>query len=361
MAINPLVLPNLSTGSFKSLGHTTSRTFADHLGDVVNVKGMGAKGDGTTDDRAAIQAAFDLAFGTAGSPHGNANRFLNRPVFFPAGNYRINAPLYLTNVIGGHIFGAGTQNTKLFYTGSISGNTVVANGISPLIMTNGFAFSRMEGMNLAISGANTTCLYLFQNGAQGQTNADTFNDMLFEGATAGALIGFDANALCSEMIFNACQAIGCPSYGFRNINNNALNNLFIGGGAAQCGIGYSIPTGSVHLYGSSLANNWTDVVCGSNPMIISGARTESANFVTNGADTLVTIQGCIQDNSVSGAGNFLSATLGKTIVDGCVTVGTGATTGKIIGASGTTIYLRGNQFRNTAYLSSFTGTVGQNI
>jgi len=352
---------NLATASIKALGHTASRTLAAHMGEVVNVKGMGAIGSGLVDDRAAIQAAFDLAFGPAGSPHGTGSRFLNRPVYFPPGNYRVDAPLYLTNVVGGHIFGAGMMDSRIAYNGPSNGNTVVANGITPLIMTNGFTFSRMEGLNLSNgSGTNSTCLYLYQNGAQGQTSGDTFNDMLFEGAEAGVLIGYQANALCSEMLFNACQAISCFGYGFRNINNNALNNLFVGGGAAQCGVGYSVPTGSVHLYGSSLANNTTDVVCGSNPMIISGARTESANFVVNGSDTLVTIQGCIQDNSVSGAGNFLSSTLGRTIIDGCVTVNTGATTGKIAGASGT-VYLRGNQFRNTSYLTGFTGTVGQNI
>ncbi len=354
------MVTNLSAASIKALGHTTSRSLAQHQGEVVNVKGMGAVGNGTTDDRAAIQAAFDLAYGPAGSPHGISGRFTNRPVYFPAGNYRVDAPLYLTNVYGGHIFGAGTMSSKLFNGGSPSGNTVVANGITPLIMTNGFSFSKMEGLNLATSGPTTTCLYLFQNGAQGQTNGDTFNDMLFEGAEAGVLIGYDANALCSEMLFHGCHAISCYGYGFRNINNNALNNMFIGGGASQCGIGYSVPTGSAHLHGLSLANNTTDIVCGSNPMTISAARTESANFVVNGADTMVTIHGCTQDNSVSGAGNFLSSTLGRTIIDGCVAVNTGATTGKIIGSSGT-IYLRGNNFRNTSYLSSFTGTVGQNI
>lgn len=70
-----------------------NRTIGDRLGDWVSVKDFGAKGDGTTDDTAAIQAAFD-SDGLAA-------------IFFPAGTYRITgsgaAALTLTknrNLIG---------------------------------------------------------------------------------------------------------------------------------------------------------------------------------------------------------------------------------------------------------------------
>ena len=74
---------------------------------------MGAVGDGTTDDTAAIQATLDRAFGTSASPHGFTNRHLNRPVFFPAGIYKITASLNLTKVVGGRIRGAGVWATKI--------------------------------------------------------------------------------------------------------------------------------------------------------------------------------------------------------------------------------------------------------
>lgn len=71
------------------------------LSDSVNVRRYGAKGDGTTDDWAAIQAALDDVPSTGGQ------------VFFPAGNYRIEKPLRLK-----------TRNTRLFGAGQSSNITI---------------------------------------------------------------------------------------------------------------------------------------------------------------------------------------------------------------------------------------------
>src|SRR5262245_18977842 len=82
---------------FTATGAPQPRTMPDRLADVRNVKDFGAVGDGVTDDTAAIQATFDCSFGTASNPHGPYyDRFLNKPVFFPAGRYKTTAPLVLT-------------------------------------------------------------------------------------------------------------------------------------------------------------------------------------------------------------------------------------------------------------------------
>src|SRR3954454_23943486 len=85
--------------AFPATGAPTARTMPDRLADVVNVRDFGAVGNGTTDDRAAIQSAIDAAFGPASSPHGAAAT-QNRALVFPNGNYLVTSPLVLTRVRG---------------------------------------------------------------------------------------------------------------------------------------------------------------------------------------------------------------------------------------------------------------------
>src|SRR5574340_1601544 len=59
-------------------GSTTLRTFGDRFADVVNVKDFGAKGDGVSDDTAAIQAAVNAALAST------------RKVVFPSGRYLVS-------------------------------------------------------------------------------------------------------------------------------------------------------------------------------------------------------------------------------------------------------------------------------
>lgn len=70
-------------------GSTTARTLANRFSDVINVKDFGAKGDGVTDDTAAIQAAFNSAVG--------------KKVIFPAGVYvsgNVSIPVGVKTVDG---------------------------------------------------------------------------------------------------------------------------------------------------------------------------------------------------------------------------------------------------------------------
>src|SRR6516225_3348455 len=78
---------------FTATGAPTPRTMPDRLAEIINVKDYGAVGDGATNDAAALQAAFDAAFGSWSSPHGVSLASSNRPVFFPAGLYKVASAL----------------------------------------------------------------------------------------------------------------------------------------------------------------------------------------------------------------------------------------------------------------------------
>lgn len=64
---------DISLNNAAAMGTSTSRTLAERFGDVVNVLDYGAKGDGTTNDTAAFQAAAATA----------------RASFVPAGEYNV--------------------------------------------------------------------------------------------------------------------------------------------------------------------------------------------------------------------------------------------------------------------------------
>src|SRR5262245_18834768 len=62
-----------SSFAFPATGAPTARSLPDRLGELKNVKDFGARGDGSTDDTAAIQAAVDR----------------QGPIYFPPGTYSI--------------------------------------------------------------------------------------------------------------------------------------------------------------------------------------------------------------------------------------------------------------------------------
>jgi hypothetical protein len=341
--------------AFAATGGLTPRSMPDRLGHILNVKDFGATGNGSTDDGPAIQLALN-AIRTTGTA---------RALYFPAGTYLTNQVLYVTNTTGVLIFGDGCLSTVINYRGSVSaGNTEVANGITPVIMTNGFSYSALSGIRLNIGpGANAVGIYYYQDGtaSKGTTEQLRVSDMLVDGGCfTGYLMGYQASALCSEIMHTNCAVNSCTGYGFRNASSNALNNNLFNCTGVGNAVWLSCPTGKVDVFGASLAVNTIDIVVGQNPMVVQGARTEGFAFVDAGSAGLcpaVTLIGCVQEPHDAATASYFVNIQNSTLVNmiGCDIGSNISTQGKILGDS----YLisNGNYFRNAAPFSSFTGSI----
>jgi hypothetical protein len=86
--------------------------------DYINVKDYGAKGDGTTDDTTAIQAAI-AAMWTSGN---------GRQLYFPKGTYIVSAKLDLSGKQGFRLVGDGPYATKLKWAGAAGLDFIYAMG-----------------------------------------------------------------------------------------------------------------------------------------------------------------------------------------------------------------------------------------
>src|SRR5262249_37762814 len=150
-------------------------------------------------------------------------KFLNKPVFIPGGNYRITKPLYLIGVQGGLIFGNGIESTRLSFESPGSGNAVITSGtgseLTPLIMTNGMAYTRFEGMTLGTNtSTNTVWIYIYSNGTY-LSSANTFSDLLVVGFTTGILGGYGGSGgNCDNMTFRNVTFTDCTLAGLRVVH-----------------------------------------------------------------------------------------------------------------------------------------------
>lgn len=155
---------------------TNDGTSLGWTGDVMtalNVKGYGAKGDGTTDDTAALQAAIDDA---------QSNSIgAGRTVFMPAGNYKITASLVISKQFVS-IVGDGQWCSRISYNGvtgaalkvdpalhylrcrmsnfGIVGNSSSGPGIDLRVSSSGFVGQvyQSEFSNLSILSGGTSFL-----------------------------------------------------------------------------------------------------------------------------------------------------------------------------------------------------------
>jgi hypothetical protein len=339
--------------AFPATGATASRTLPDRLANVINVKDYGAVGDGSTDDTSAIQAAFDAAWGPANNPHG-VNEYLNRPVIFPRGNYITTSTLYIFAVAGAQIIGDGSKVTSITYKGPIPNSFPSGSTKTNLLFTNGFAYSRVQGISFIMTGGNsasdkTVCFnWNWDQVSPINTTQNLFIDVGFAGASWGFLaadidpVGFGAE--CDATSFYNCWIDNCD-VGLSTRNWNALLGAFWGGRITNCtsfGIWAAagvLPT----IAGTSFANNDLDIQnFGGGAAYIIGCHSTSPNFLKCGGHS--SIVGCT--HMATSVGYFLGTTPGVAIsIDACRSLN-----GYIFGQG--SHYIRDSQFDNPDWLHS---------
>jgi hypothetical protein len=241
---------------------------------TLNVKDFGAVGDGSHDDAPKIQACFDAAFGSYLTDHTNPFG-VNAAVFFPSGNYRTTAPLYISQAAGGRVYGAGLGATQILFEGDPNQGNVIFSSPNdtwtPILALNrvqNFEFSGMTlSCNLAAAGqlplsVNMLGIYMDQQpsglGNIPICSLNSFKNMEFQNVHIGVFGGlFGLN--CENMQFYECNFRQCRSAGIRTASQNTVNWAVYGGAFLNCasfggsGIaGERQPTGSITCVGGGV-------------------------------------------------------------------------------------------------------------
>jgi hypothetical protein len=367
-------MANLNTAQFTLTGMTEKRSLGARLDErFLTVKDFGATGDGTTNDRASIQAAFDYCFGTEADPHGESDAVLNKVLFFPAGDYKVaGAPLQLNNVHGGRLIGAGSHQTRIFWSGA---EVTDDDSVSALLEGRTIQYMNIEGMTLDASGIQDVVYRLMSfpalnpNGGTGGSYRDVhFTNGAITGVLGGGQGGASGSTLCSEQTFTKCRFTNCPSYGVRTGHQNALNYSFFSCYFANCGTAYSSPQGGAGtIRGCRFHSNTLDIACTQAQTSVEGCYSTSRHF----ASTDGVIKSCRHVHASPGV--FWTPAINHIPVDGISGppwVGSGTSTARALlegnyssngyfhdQTGGSFIHLMANTFDNPNYLDDLHATV----
>jgi len=164
----------------------------------------GAKGDGTTDDSSALQAALN-DLGTSG--HAVV-------LYIPAGTYRIASTVTLQSKLHVSIIGADPTTTTLKWAGASGG---------VLLHIDGVAYGRYD--RLTFSGSGTAGVLIDQSLTTAGQNFDTGNeyaDDVFEDAGIGIRGGNNGQGAAESSVLR-CQFLRQTVAGIILKNFNALD------------------------------------------------------------------------------------------------------------------------------------------
>lgn len=217
------------------------RTVQARLDDYVSVRAFGAVGDGQTDDTVAINRALFQLYCIAG------NAAVRRTLLFPAGVYRITAPIIIPTFA--KLVGEGANCTIITLDSAVGpyvaryGDSLQQTGAN--IGNNGAVPPRnIEISSMSFTAADLTDVFLVEAAQQCYFDSVDFggplteNDIITGTSTdniAGVRFASTPSATCNQITFDKCLFSGL-TYGINtdqsvqsvNVSNSKFNTLYQG-------------------------------------------------------------------------------------------------------------------------------------
>jgi hypothetical protein len=179
-----------------------SRWVEDKLDENISVKDFGAKGDGVTDDTAAIQAAANYCASVA---TGGA---LGAKLYFPAGLYKTSAAINIT--AGFIVYGDGVGSTKFRTNNNYVFSCTASGAMFRDLFVAGPYGAASNGINL--NGANNCIIErcTFQNQVTGVQLTNSFSVEII-GCTFDTCYtyGVYAGTICHSLIIERSGFFSC--------------------------------------------------------------------------------------------------------------------------------------------------------
>ncbi|BCX04948.1 MAG: hypothetical protein KatS3mg053_2886 [Candidatus Roseilinea sp.] len=197
-----------------------------------NVKtDYGAKGDGLSDDTAALQQALDRV-GQAGAPG---------TLFIPAGVYRVTNTLRLQGRQGVNVIGADPEQVVLKWDGATGGDLFEVQGVS---------YSKLARFTLDGAGKARV---LLNNNWPGNANyfptGNEHSEIIFKDAQVGILAG-QGDGGTAETVVARCRFLRLSDAGVKTTNYNALDWFIWDSLFEDNAVGVHNVQGGFHVYRS---------------------------------------------------------------------------------------------------------------
>jgi len=276
-----------------------------------------AKGDGISDDTAALQAAVSDLTAT-GRP---------RNLFIPAGTYLVTSTITLLGGLGAGIIGADPATTTVKWGGAAGGT---------LLHLDGCAYGRLG--RLTLDGGNETTILVDQNAlASGSPRqfgtGNGYPDLVFQNASIGIRAG-QAGIGEAESTVLRCKFIGLRN-GVLLLNDNCLDWWHWGCEFVNCRTGIANTPqdniaagggGMFHAYGCQFAGStFSDIQIGNTGNFnfrdcdSHGSRQflNAVFYYTNAAQ--IRMQNCVSDSGIY-MGNGGPLLITDSVIAGPVTV-----------------------------------------